>query len=297
MMSLDDRLRAALHDLDDRAAAHVARPRTVTAPATRRARLLLPALAAAAVAAVLVGVALGFRPAATGTPVPPATQGPATPSATPSVTPSAPATPSQSAAAARRDGVYPQVAALSLGDRTARDEDAPEPVTTPEGVWQLAQPDVAPFLDTDDGCAERRAGAPAYALCSNSYTEVQLLSPDRSRLLRAYPLPELAARWIEITPAAVYCGRTGDGAVPESMLCRIDRESGELSGRLYACDVADCAPWDPDRLATWPGTWSQGTQPVSGGFDGVEPAGRDLVVTDLDGRVTVTLNPETLRER
>jgi hypothetical protein len=293
MMSLDDRLRAALHDLDDRAAAHVARPRTVTAPAARRTRWLLPTLAAAAVAAVLVGVALGFRPAATGTSVPPATQAPATPS----FTPSAPATPGQSAADARRDGVYPQVAALSLADRTARAEDAPEPVTTPEGVWQLARPDVAPFLDTDDGCAERRAGAPAYVLCSTSYTEVQLLSPDRSRILRAYPLPELAAQWIEITPAAVYCGRTGDGAVPESMLCRIDRGSGELSGRLYACDVADCAPWDPDRLATWPGTWSQGTQPLSGGFDGVELAGPDLVVTDADGRVTVKLNPETLRER
>ena len=38
MMSLDDRLRAALHDLDDRAAAHVARPRPAIAPARRRTR-------------------------------------------------------------------------------------------------------------------------------------------------------------------------------------------------------------------------------------------------------------------
>jgi len=295
MMSLDDRLRAALHDLDDRAAAHVARPRTATAPAPRRARRLVPVLAAAAVAAVLVGVALGFRPATTGPPAPPATQGTVTPTAAPSE--SVTAAPSQSAADARRDGVYPQVAALDLSGRTARGEDDPEPVATPEGVWQLAHPDVAQFQSTEDGCAARLPGAPEYRLCGTSYTEVQLLSPDRSRILRAYPLPQLAAQWIEVTPQAVYCGRTGDGGVPESMLCRIDRGSGELTGRLYACDGPDCAPWDSRELAGWPGTWSQGTEPVPGGFDGVEVAGDDLVVTDAAGEVTVRLNPTTLRER
>jgi hypothetical protein len=295
MIPLDDRLRAALRDLDDRAAAHVTRPRAAVAPARRRTRRAVPALAAVAVAVVLVGIALALRPAGTGTPEPPATRGTATPTPAPSPTVAPP--PAQSAADARRDGVYPQVAALPLADRTARPEGSRAPVSTPEGRWQLAHPRVEPLQSDQDGCVKPVPGAPAYRLCGGGYAEIQLLSADGARLLRAYPFPELSVDWIEVTPDAVYCGRAGDGGLPESMLCRIDRGTGALTGRVYACDGPDCGPLDDATLASWPGTWSQGTRPVPDGFDGVRFTGENLLVTGPDGDVTIEVDPRTLRER
>ena len=297
MNALDDRLRAALHDLDDRAAAHAARPGAAAPPAGRRVRRrLVTALAAVAVAAVLVAAALALRPTPTAAPVTPATHGSATPTVTPSAT--LPPDRSQTAADARLWGIYPQLATMPLADRTARAEGDPAPVRTPEGIWQLGHPDVTPFESLDDGCVARVSGAPAYAVCGGSYSEIQLLSPDRSRLLRAYAFPQITVQWFTVTPDAVYCGRTGDGGIPQSMVCRSER-GGDLTmkGRFYACDGPDCAPWSTRELATWPGIWSQGTEPIDGEFDGVRLAGGDLVVTGAAGHVTVRLDPRSLRER
>jgi hypothetical protein len=258
----------------------------------------VPTLAGAVVAAVLVAVAIGLRPAGTAIPAPPATGGSATPSVTPDPTPSdAAPPPSQSAAEARMWDIYPEVAALSLAERTTRAKGDPEPVVTAEGVWQLAHPDISAILSEDDGCAPRY-GRPRYRLCSSGYSEIQLLAPDRSRLLRVYAFPEIPVQWFQVTRDAVYCGRTGDGAVPESMLCRIER-GGPLTmkGRFYGCDGPDCGPLDSSEVSTWPGTWTQGTEPIDGGFDGVELRGHDLAVVDATGRVTVKLDPRTLRER
>jgi hypothetical protein len=217
---------------------------------------------------------------------------------TPSPTSSEAAPPSQSVAEARAWAVNPEVAALPLAERTARTDDDPEPVRTAEGIWQLVHPDLTALQSTADGCVSRYGGTAAYRLCGSSYSEIQLLSADRSRLLRTYVFPQVAVQWIKVTRDAVYCGRTGDGGLPQSMLCRISRDGDlRMKGRFYACDGPDCTPLDADELATWPSAWTQGTEPIDGGFDGVELRGKDLVVTDTTGHVTVKLNPETLRER
>lgn len=76
------------------------------------------------------------------------------------------------------------------------------------------------------------------------YGELLLMTPDRRRILRAYPFKGVPPQWLLVTPQAVYCGRQGDGGLPNSMVCRVDRSTGALTVVVFPSpdDFATDAP-------------------------------------------------------
>jgi hypothetical protein len=228
---------------------------------TRRRRL---AVLGAVTAAVMVvgGVAIS-HPTDQALPQP-ARQGASSPATSPATIPTAsPATSlatiptaspttslpvSQSAANAVVYGIEAAVAALPIGVRVVQPDPAVWPVatsqaSTPEGLWLVSRAEHSPNYDYG-----------AHSGLLTEYGELLLLTPDRSRILRAYPFRGVPPQWLLVTPKAVYCGRQGDGGLPNSMVCRVDRSTGALivvvfpSPDYFATDA-------PQALAGRPGSW------------------------------------------
>lgn len=140
---------------------------------------------------------------------------------------------SQTPQEARRDGVVPEVAALSFEARVG----IVERQDTPEGTWVVSRMPAAA-----GGASSGSLGSGSVygksVVSAYEYGEVLLLDRAASRILRAFPLPGLPPQRLLLTPAAIYCERQGDGALPDSMLCRIDRRTLEWMVRVF--------PWTTD---------------------------------------------------
>jgi len=237
--TLDD-LRGALHDEADGTAypdveALVAGARRRVAATRRRRRA---ALGAATAAVLVVGGLVITRPSHQALPQPagPGVSGPATSAA-----------PSQSAADARVYGIDPAVAALPMEVRVRQYVSGNLPVasteaSTPEGLWLVSRAEDSPNYDY--------GAHPELA----QYGELLLLTPDRSRILRAYPFRGVPPQWLLVTPQAVYCGRQGDGALSDEMVCRVDRSTGALTVAVFP-STTDSAFGDSQSLAGRPGRW------------------------------------------
>ncbi len=137
--------------------------------------------------------------------------------------------PSQTAAEAKRDGVPAKVAAMTLSERTRLPEITSPSITSDEGVWTITRPGVVP-----------------------EYGEVLLLDTRRERVIEAFPLPGAPPYLLALTKDAVYCARTGDGGLPNTTVCRIDRRTNELTGRVFWC--TDCV--DSTLRPKPPSGWS-----------------------------------------
>jgi hypothetical protein len=90
----------------------------------------------------------------------------------------------------------------------------------------------------------------------NSYWELMLLSADRSRILASYSFEGVPPQWLLVTADAVYCGRAGDGALPDSMVARLGRGHDQLTV-VYSAPAAadgDTAIW-PESIGARPGHW------------------------------------------
>ena len=74
-------------------------------------------------------------------------------------------------------------------------------------------------------------------------------------LPRRPSLPGLPPQTLQLTEDAIYCARQGDAALPDSMVCRIDYATGDLTVRVFP-SVTNSAytPAAPDRLI--PDNWS-----------------------------------------
>jgi hypothetical protein len=300
---LDARVRTALRDLDRRVEQHVhsAATRTARGPAPARTaperkvtRRLAPALAGCTVVALLITVGWLAGP---GEPSVPADTPPASTVSTPA--PTDPNAPSQSPADAARDGVNRLLARLPVSRRVAATEPIQDgslsQVSGPEGTWVISRPDTATIGDPDTSCVARKGqGSTRYDVCYG-YSEILLMTPDLKRILRAYPIPSLPAQWLVLTPEALYCGRQGDGAIPDSMVCRIDRSTLRFTGRVFPFkDAVDASA--PKTFKGWPGAWSNNA-PTGTGFDRATLTGGALKISDVEGKPTITLNPATLKPR
>lgn len=206
---------------------------------------------------------------------------------------------SQSAEDAERDSVVPELAALPLNLRV--DQAAPDReqgrADTPEGIWLAARPD-ADASEVTDGCG---LGDPdgVYGrdiICVMEYGEVVLLDEGGQRVERALPLPGVPPQWIEVTDEAVYCGRQGDGGLPTSMLCRVDRETGEATVRVFTRDrEADEAYLDAMGEFLDEAGWALDDSRPGVRFDGMTQTAEGLVLEGQDGRALV--DPQTLELR
>lgn len=273
-------LRRALHEEADAAAyPHVD---ALVAGARRRAiasrRRVLAVLGSVTVAVLVVGGVAVSRPEHRALPQPagagasnPATSlatspatatNPATSAATiPTASPTTSLPASQSAAEARKFGIKAAIAALPIGSRVQALDTASWPVATTqastrEGLWLVSRAERSPNYDDA-----------AHPGLLTEYGELLLLTPDRTRILRAYPFRGVPPQWLLVTPQAVYCGRQGDGGLPNSMVCRVDRSTGALTVVVFPTpDVNDptgtlTVPEGlgaPQALAGRPGSWRLG---------------------------------------
>ena len=275
--------------------------------ASRRRRLA--ALFAATAAALVVGVLVTTQsthlavqqPAGRGatTPAPSATP---TPTASPTSSPTATQPPSQSAGDARVYGIDPAIAALPIGVRVLQLDPAIWPVattqaSTPEGLWLVSFPYASAGIDL--------VAHPQLT----EYGELLLMTPDRSRILSAYPFRDVPPQWLLVTPHAVYCGRQGDGGVPNSMVCRVDRSTGALTVVVFRSpDDPSTDEVDPGRgglrapqaLAGRPGSWRlAGTTAESAFLQRVPRLTTNGLLFDPDpyqaGSRSLLLDPVTLK--
>jgi hypothetical protein len=96
-------------------------------------------------------------------------------------------------------------------------------------------------------------------LCIDEYGEILLMNTDGTRIIRAFPLPfSHTTTQLVVTDNAVYCASQGDGALPDSLMCRIDRRTLTMAVRVfpYQTDSAFVPPQRPDLYA--PATWVLG---------------------------------------
>ena len=81
-------------------------------------------------------------------------------------------------------------------------------------------------------------------VCGSEYGE--LVQLRGRRIVRAYPFAGLPPQHVAITEDAVYCARQGDGGLPDSMVCRVDRDTDGLTVRIFPSEI-DSAYADSER--------------------------------------------------
>ncbi len=141
--------------------------------------------------------------------------------------------PSQSAADAERDGVAPEIAAMPISKRV----EIGISVRADEGVWVASQSHhLSPEREGERSCRHETPHGVQYT-CSPEYGEVLLLEHGTGEILRAFPLPAVPPSFISLTDEAVYCARQGDGGLPDSIVCRIDRKTRSINVRVFTSDM------------------------------------------------------------
>lgn len=155
---------------------------------------------------------------------------PATPTGPDDVTDAADGVPSQTPVDAARDGIVPELAALTLDQRLAPMQTIDDGDTT----WVLSR------LDHDavptDGCGLGNVVDGIYrfdVICLIEYAEILQLDTATGEIRRAYPFAGVPPQSIVLGRDALYCLRQGDGGLPDSMLCRIDLSTGEITVRVF----------------------------------------------------------------
>ena len=174
---------------------------------------------------------------------------------------------SQTPEDAARDGVVPALAALPVDLRVAQ---VPEVfgvtrIETPEGTWTISSPKPEiPNLIRSCLLGNSNGTFGLDVICISEYAEILLLEPGTDRILRAYPFASIGPQALELTDDAVYCIRQGDGALPDSMLCRIDRTALDATVRVFPSTIDSAvgpgsghhipSTWiidEPTNLALW----------------------------------------------
>ena len=153
---------------------------------------------------------------------------------------------SQTPTDAARDGIVLAVAALSYKERVS----VLHSVSTAEGRWILSRLAGAQAPNCVLGDVTGTYGRDY--VCTVEYGEVLLVDSDDDVIVRAFPMPGYPPREMAVTEDAVYCGRQGDGGLPTSMLCRIDRRTLTFEGRLFPMDGPDATgEVDPPPTGQW----------------------------------------------
>lgn len=257
----------------------------------RRGRRLRVARVTALVAAAVVVVAGGAGIVA-GFAGGPATRAPVIGEPGPSADP--PSGQSQSVADAARDGVIGEVATLPFEIRVRPDQaDAgrgEQRVVTEEGVWVVSRPDWNAFEPRPMIVGDETGRYGRDFISTSGYGEVLLLGVDEYTILRAFPFPDAGPQALLATEDAVYCARQGDGGLPASMLCRIDRETLEARVRVFPHDGGSHF-LDPEEIAL-PDGWVVDDPYGQNVFGDVEIRDGRLFSVGQGGSVPV--DPDTL---
>ena len=109
-------------------------------------------------------------------------------------------------------------------------------------------------LPPGPGGGQTRATTPQGVWLVSGSGELVLFDPAGTRILRRYPFAGVPPQWLLVTPAAVFCGRAGTTDLPDAMVCRIDRTTGELRVRVLADRRAE-PDTNAQDVAGRPGRW------------------------------------------
>lgn len=160
--------------------------------------------------------------------------------------------PSQSPEDARRDQVIQRLAEMPVSERVGYLVET----ETSQGLWVLSTP--YPLYGQQDwiysgqenciGICDRNLDPRRYGIdfiYLSEYSEILLMDPTGTKILRAYPMPGYPAYEMIVTDNAVFTGTSADGAGCPSLL-RIDRKSLELEAyafpKEYECGELHCLP-------------------------------------------------------
>lgn len=101
-------------------------------------------------------------------------------------------------------------------------------VSVEEGIWVISRPTEEIAAHANDCRLGAESGRyPTDFICTTEYGEVLLLDSQSGAILKAVPLPGIPPEFLLVTEDAVYCARNGEGMLPDSMVCRIDRATLE----------------------------------------------------------------------
>lgn len=173
--------------------------------------------------------------------------------------------------------MLPAVAALPLVERVKILRREPNQ----EGVWAISR---MPGPPGTLGDTSGRYGIDWIQRAE--YGEVLLLDASGTKILRALPLPGVPPQAFRVEDDAVYCSREGDGALPDSMLCRIDRPGPGHLVRVFAGD----GPGRTTPIAR-PG-WQRQTATLHGVYSDVVACPARLCAAGTAGQVP--FHPVTL---
>lgn len=183
--------------------------------------------------------------------------------------------PSQTPEDVRRDGVMPAVAQLPFRVRVG----VVQATQTAGERWVVAR------LTADEGVTrttrlgDRGIEGRDYVEVGE-YGEILRLDAAGTRIVRAYPFPRMAPQRLLVTADAVYCLHQGDRGLRESVICRIDRATGQLRARAFPWLVQPREP--PDGPAV-PGSWAINRPLGLALFQRLELRDGQIVVSGRDG--------------
>lgn len=168
-------------------------------------------------------------------------------------------------------------------------------VPADEGLWVLSRPQPETW-DLAPGCelGNRNGIYGRDFICVSEYGEVLLMDPTAEQILRAYPLPGLPPSLLVVTDDAIFCGRWGDGGLPDSMLCQIDRTSPDWTVRVFPWYM-DSGFADPSEIYT-PDNWTIDDPIDAAYFEHMEMTEAGLTVDGWGGRRVVDPNSLELQE-
>ncbi len=94
---------------------------------------------------------------------------------------------------------------------------------TPDGVWVYSRPQVEP-------------SSPLHG-----HGEILLLAGFEGPILESWFMPLSPAGTMAVGPDGVACLRTGDGALPDTIVCHIDPVTGQMTARVWPAESIDGA--------------------------------------------------------
>lgn len=181
------------------------------------------------------------------------------------------------------------LAALPLRQRF-NDQDVKSGIFTFDGTWVYSRPDV-------------EAGNPL-----RDHGEILLLDGFNGPIINSWVVPMGPPGTLVMGDDAVYCLRSGDGGLPDDIICRIDLETGEMTARVWPAEEVSSAytdrgwtveqPWFNDPLVDHPDwssmAWSERGLVVGGpgrwGLLDLDDLST-ISITEVDGEEPVTACP------
>ncbi len=198
-----------------------------------------------------------------------------------------PAGPSQTLEEATDQGIVPELAAMPYGRRVnwlERPSGTTELVQT-TGRWIISQPE--PVDGQDPVIGDQNGVYGRDHIAATEYRELLLINAEGGVIMYAIPFPSMPMQTLHGTDDAVWALRTGDGALPDTVVARVDLDTFEVTVRVFPQPGSDPSWYDdmalPYELTVGePLDWGAGGPVGFNSIDGEVTIGNNLVRYAVD---------------